>query len=286
MSSIGRFLNFGSSSQGNCIYIELEPIVNGLTKRYKLILEAGFDFNYILKMMTKNGISLNEIDGVLVTHEHADHSKAVLDFIKRGIPVFAPKETFDKLNVYASAKHRTLAYEWLEIFEGVSVLGLPMEHYDSDKKITNYAYIINLANDFNILFATDTKYIPQDLSNFKFDVILIEANYLEDTVSIALRDAQKTSNMNNIARYARLVDSHMSLENLARTLDGSISNNAKPFDLSKTKFIGLLHLSSNATTNTMYYKEFIKNYLIKTKDKTNVKDNINIRVLKKDGGFL
>jgi phosphoribosyl 1,2-cyclic phosphodiesterase len=285
MSKIGRFLNFGSSSEGNCYYIEL--LSNRLTKPYKLILELGFNYNETLKFLTKNNVSINEIDGVLISHWHSDHSKSVLDFVKRGFNVFAPKDVFEKQKIFSDEKFIMEEYKWKKLVDGIDVLPIPLEHFDNGERVNNFGYIIDVDDsDFTILFVTDTKFIPQDLSKFSFDMILIEANYLEDTTTFALREAQSTNNYANITRYSRLVDSHMSLENLARTLDGSIRENSKPFDLSKTKFIGLLHLSSNKTTNKMYYKEFLKNYLIKTKVKTNVKDNIDVRILKKEGGFL
>lgn len=285
MSKIGRFINFGSSSKGNCYYLEL--ISSQRETPYKLLLEVGFDFNYILKNLTQNRIKINEIDGVLVSHEHDDHAHAIRDFIKRGFEVYAPMETFEKYGVFWNDKNLMKEYEWKTLASGIRVLPLPLEHFDKGARVTTYGYIISIDNGaFNILFCTDTKYLPQDLSAWQFDMILIEANYLEDTTMYALRDAQENKDYGNISRYSRLVDSHMSLENLARTLDGSVNKEAKPFNLSRTQFIGLIHLSSNKQTNPVYYKEFIKNYLFKTKDKTNVKDNIDIRILKRDGGFL
>ena len=106
-----------------------------------------------------------------------------------------------------------------------------------------------------MLYVIDTRYIPQDLSQYKFDVIFIEANYLEDKVMWALT-LKESKNKGNIARYSRLVNSHMSLENLARTLDGSLTEDSKPFNLSKTKLIFLTHLSSGHLTNESYYKNF------------------------------
>ena len=97
---------------------------------------------------------------------------------------------------------------------------------------------------------------------------------------------KKSKNANNIARYSRLVDSHMSLENMVQTLDGSIRHGAKPFNLDKTKLIFLTHLSSNKQTNEQYYKEFTRNYLERTKSKTNKNDDLKIVVCKREGGFL
>ena len=101
-------------------------------------------------------------------------------------------------------------------------------------------------------------------------MIFIEANYLEDKVMWALRDAKRRKNKGNIARYSRLVNSHMSLENLARTLDGSLTEDSKPFNLSKTKLIFLTHLSSGHLTNESYYKIFLTEYLKQTKKENKI----------------
>ena len=284
MNKIGRLVNLGSSSQGNSFYIEL--LSERTTKPLRMLLEVGFDFNELLKRMVKSNIKLNDIDVVLVSHKHHDHSRSMLEFVKRGIPVYAPKQAFEEWNVFYQEQCLLEEYKWKKIGYGTHVMPIPLEHFDKGEKVETFGFILNVDNEFNMLFATDTKYIPQDLSKFSFDVIFIEANYLEDTVRYALQDAEKEKDENNISRYARLVDSHMSLENTVQTLDGSIRDGAKPFNLSKTKVIFLIHLSSNKMTNEQYYKTFTKNYLERTKHKTNANPKLDVVVCKREGGFL
>lgn len=284
VNKIGRLVNLGSSSQGNSFYIELLSEKN--TKPLRMLLEVGFDFNELLKRMVKNNIKLNDIDLVVVSHKHHDHSRSMIEFVRRGIPVYAPKQAFEEWNVFYQEQCLLKEYEWKKLDNGIQVMPLPLEHNDKNEKVETFGYIFNVDLTFNMLFATDTKYIPQDLSNFSFDVIFIEANYLEDTVRYALQDAEKHKNQGNISRYARLVDSHMSLENMVQTLDGSIRDGAKPFNLSKTQVVFLIHLSSNKMTNEQYYKEFTRNYLERTKNKTKKNSNLKVVVCKRDGGFL
>jgi len=283
-SKIGRLVNLGSSSKGNSFYIEL--LSNSLTKPLHILLEVGFDFNSLLKSMVKNNIDLNKIDLVLVTHKHHDHSVSMKEFVKRGIPVYAPMTAFEEWNIFYQEKYLTKAYDWKEIAKGIAILPIPLEHFDKGERVETFGYIFDIDNEFTMLFATDTKYIPQDLSQFKFDVVFLEANYLEDTIKYALLDAEKEKHQGNISRYARLVDSHMSLENMVQTLDGSIGSHSKPFDLSNTKLLFLIHLSSNRQTNEQYYKEFVRNYLNRVATKVKLNDKMKIVVCKRDGGFL
>jgi ribonuclease BN (tRNA processing enzyme) len=283
MDKIGRIVSLGSSSEGNAIYLEINR--NGYDKPFALLLEAGFSYSELLRRSNKFNVDFEKVETVLVSHHHRDHCEAVMELIIRGVKVYAPQTVFDNNGIYTDGEFIMHEYQWKRIADGINVLPIPLEHFDVDKRVTNYGYIIKIDDDFRILFATDTKYIPQDLSNFKFDVMFVEANYLEDVVTIALKDATDSNNYGNMKRYSRLVDSHMSLENLARTLDGSIRDGAKPYDLSKCKAIFLMHLSSNKQTNTTYYKEFLKRYLMQTKEKTCIKSDTKVVILKKEGGF-
>jgi ribonuclease BN (tRNA processing enzyme) len=169
---------------------------------------------------------------------------------------------------------------------GVEVYPLPMEHYDEDRKVVNYGYYIKVDDEFNILFVTDTKFIPQDLTDIKFDLIFIEANYLEDKVRFAFKDAENNRDYGKVARYKRLLDSHFSLENVARTLTGMINKNPKPYDLSNCKAIFLTHLSSGKDTNDSYYRQFLTNYLTANKELVKMPNDLKIIVMKQKGGML
>lgn len=275
-NGLGKILNLGSSSSGNLYYVEIRE--ESRDKPFILVIEAGFSYNEILRRLTKERIDINTVDVFLISHEHNDHSMGGRELASRGFKIYAPY-TLDYATEIIVEKR------WTYLSNNIKVLGFPLLHQDKGKDIYNLGYIISVGNDFNMLYVIDTRYIPQDLSQYKFDVIFIEANYLEDKVMWALRDAKRRQSKGNIARYSRLVNSHMSLENLARTLDGSLTEDSKPFDLSNTKLIFLTHLSSGALTNEAYYKVFLTEYLKQTKKKTKFKD-AKIVICKKDGGFL
>lgn len=112
-----------------------------------------------------------------------------------------------------------------------------------------FGFIFNDKEE-TILFITDFMCLNKNLSNFKFNKIFIECNYVEDIIE------NKISNEND--KYKRQINTHMSLENLVYLLSSNL------LDLSKCKEINLIHLSKELS-NYNLMKNTIENELkIKT----------------------
>ncbi len=58
-----------SGSSGNCIYYESDGV--------KLLIDAGISLKSVSERLIKNGINKDNIDGLLITHDHTDHSKSI-----------------------------------------------------------------------------------------------------------------------------------------------------------------------------------------------------------------
>jgi phosphoribosyl 1,2-cyclic phosphodiesterase len=80
------FCPLASGSKGNCIYLG--------TPTTKILIDAGISVKLIRERLAAIDVELEQIDAILVTHEHSDHIKA-LDILgcKLGIPVFANSDT-------------------------------------------------------------------------------------------------------------------------------------------------------------------------------------------------
>lgn len=75
-----------SGSKGNAIYVG--------TPQTKLLIDAGISGKAIKERLAEIGIALEEIDAVVVTHDHVDHIQGLRTLAyKYGIPVFANQET-------------------------------------------------------------------------------------------------------------------------------------------------------------------------------------------------
>ncbi len=74
--------SFGSGSSGNCYYF-------GTTER-GILIDAGISARTIHKYLKEMGLEFKNIMGVLVTHDHADHIRAVGTLGERvHLPIYA-----------------------------------------------------------------------------------------------------------------------------------------------------------------------------------------------------
>ena len=241
-----------SSSAGNAYYIEIprkdqEPV--------RLLVECGIKYFELNKKLVSEGIDLNKIDAVLITHGHNDHCAARNDLIKRGKKVFANQYlASSEETILSHNTSRYVAYNW-------KVSAFSVEHDAPDP----LGFIID-TNMETILFATDLKYIKYDLSSFKFDYIMIEANYDGQTIYFASEKARESNNRAEIVRYERLVHSHMSIANCIKTLN--------KLNLTKCKAIILMHLSDRHANELLFKK--------RVKEETST----NCLVCKKNGGLI
>ncbi len=82
-----QFCNLFSGSSGNCTYVA--------TENTRLLIDAGVSCNKIVKALEEIGVELDEIDAILITHEHTDHTKGLTTTYKKyHLPVFANEKTW------------------------------------------------------------------------------------------------------------------------------------------------------------------------------------------------
>ncbi len=85
-----RFCTLFSSSSGNCIFVS-----DGSTN---LLIDAGVSASKIVNALDSIGVSPNEIDGILVTHEHSDHISGVGVLTRKyNIPVYGNETTLSAM---------------------------------------------------------------------------------------------------------------------------------------------------------------------------------------------
>lgn len=249
---IGKIINLGSSSNGNSFFIEI--LRKGYTLPFGLLLDCGFSYDILKKKLRNEGLTMNDVNAVLITHKHGDHARSIANLVEVGKRVYAPQTTFDFYNVAVKNKRSIVkALEQKSIADGISIIPIPLEHQEiTGEMVENYGYIIDIQNEFRVLYFTDMKSIDFNLRPYKADLIIVEANYERRVIQFAIKN-QSMSEF-QIKHYRRVLHSHMSVQRTAKWLATQ--------DLTNTKTIILMHLTTNyQNRNSGKYKEIVINEL-------------------------
>ena len=221
-----------SSSSGNAYIVS--------DKDTRILLECGVTHKSLQKL---TGFSLSEIQGVLVSHEHKDHSKAVAELIKRGMDVYMSqgtaqalwgKEVCDDDNPSVSCADSSLctrepcmdAVKLIENMDQFNVGSFDIVPFTTFHDAREpLGFLIKSRVDGDVLaFATDTVNL-----RYKFpglNILAIEANYDKHIL-------ERSSRPDKLKQ--RIVNAHMEIDTLCDYL--------RSLDLSKCREIHLLHLS-------------------------------------------
>ena len=210
-----------SSSKGNCYLLD-----DGKTQ---ILIEAGITFNKLIRK-----VNISNISGVLVTHEHQDHAKAVSDLIRRGKRVYSAQETFSALGIEKNGLAKPIVEYQLQMIKTFAIIPFPTQH-DAAKPL---GFLIkSLLTNEVVLFATDTYYVKNKFEGLNY--IMIECNYANDIL-------EKRDNISK-KQKDRLYKSHFELENVKEFLRNQ--------DLSQVKEIYLMHLSSGNSDEERFKRE-------------------------------
>ena len=209
-----------SGSSGNCYLLENDDSC--------LVIEAGIRLSEVKKAL---GYNVSKICGCIITHEHKDHSGYVTEYLKNGIKCYMSAGTKDALNISSPFLQKITPKKVFEL-SGYKILPFDTKHDCSEP----VGYMINHAGCGNILFATDTYYLPNTFRGL--DYILIECNYSDKLLG----------SLDRVQRM-RLLRSHLSLD----TCIGALRAN----DLSRVKNIVLIHLS-NRHSNAAEFKAIVE----------------------------
>lgn len=85
-----KFCSISSGSSGNCLFID--------SKHTKLLIDSGISCKKVCEGLEIIGTSINDIDAILVTHEHSDHVQGIGTISQKfNIPVYANLETWNAM---------------------------------------------------------------------------------------------------------------------------------------------------------------------------------------------
>lgn len=204
-----------SGSSGNCYKISNEDTT--------LLIECGIPYKKIQQALN---FKVTDIDGVLVSHEHGDHSKACKDLIKAGVDLYMTKGTKEalKLDSHRVKGFKNFGDSYLEVDIGSFIIK-PFRTIHDAKEPVGFLICDILAKE-ELVFITDTQY---SIYSFSPDYFMMEVNYVREAIN-------KNGSIHGELR-ARIKENHMSLETAINLLERS--------DLSRLKKIYVMHLSDH-----------------------------------------
>jgi len=229
-----------SSSSGNCYVIQ--------NKQTTLMVEAGLDFKTTKSRLASLNIKLNDIDAVVITHQHRDHANVkTVEELSIYAPIIANAETLDSLTIQRKWRIK----EW----KSITIKTFEITAFEVDHDVAAFGYMIEDKDSAEkVLFINDTAFLRYNLSKHTFTRIMIECNHILDIVDM------------DDVRARRQIRSHLSLSGVVKAL--------KTLDLRKTNEIYLMHLSDTHSDEKRMTVEVEKTFGIPT------------YVCGKEGGFI
>lgn len=232
-----RSFALASGSSGNCFYVES---TNGI----KFLVDIGLSFKRVSDILSEKNISPQEISGLFITHEHADHICGLDVFIKNtNCNIYLTKGTFHALKLELNSKIVFISENEILKFEDIKVLVVPKSH-DAKEPVSfvfeNGGGKIGIFTDLGFVNSQTLEILK------KLDIIYFEANFCEDFLK-----------QNNFSiQYVNRLHSdlgHLSLKDTLEVLTKISNNNQK---------IVLSHISENTNSYENTYLK-VKTHLNK-----------------------
>lgn len=154
-----NFEILGSSSSGNCGLLR--------TDGSKILIDAGFSGKRIRELLAMVGESLDSLDAVFLTHEHADHAQGIRGLSCRAdLPVFANRDTADAVQAKVTKRVNWQVFQTGTAFTfrdlRVRSFAIPHDAYDP----VGYTFHWGTEGDLfsppsSMAWVTDLGYVPE-----------------------------------------------------------------------------------------------------------------------------
>ena len=168
------FMSFGSGSSGNCSYIG--------DRSGGFLIDAGVEVAKVVEGLRRNGISMDRVAGICLTHDHGDHIRDVYPLLRRyrHLRVYCTPKTLNGIlrrhNVSRRIKdyHSPVYKEFPFRIGNFEVTPFEVMHDGAD----NAGFFIT-NGDCRFAVATDLGCISERVDHYMrlANYIMIEANY-------------------------------------------------------------------------------------------------------------
>ncbi len=227
-----RFISLSSGSSGNCYFFTDDKV--------SFLVDAGVGPRTCGKKLAEYGLSLKQVDFILVTHDHIDHIKALgIIASKYSKPVYATSELLRALlNNVCTRNRLNSSLHSIEVGASATLCGVEVRPFAVCHDATQTVGYKLVLSGQTIVILTDCGQITAEvLENVsKADILLLESNYDSEMLQNGL--------------YPKILQDRISGGS------GHLSNNQAAEILMKTypnrtgqmKHIYLCHISANNNT--------------------------------------
>ncbi|PYI52414.1 MBL fold metallo-hydrolase [Paenibacillus flagellatus] len=166
-----RYTILASGSTGNSLLVDHEGT--------KVLVDAGLSAKKIEQLMEERGVKGEELDAILITHEHSDHIKGVGALArKHDLPVYANEKTWEALHKHLGE----LAEEKMVVMETGSVVefgSLQVESYAISHDAAEPVGYCFFDGEHKLSLATDLGYVSGKVKEkiADSDAIILESNH-------------------------------------------------------------------------------------------------------------
>ena len=247
-----KIQSFGSSSAGNAYILDDGASV--------LLIECGLTFKKLTTRLRGAGYTVSQLAGVLISHEHHDHSECWGQLVDYGLKVYASHGTIAALarkDGNMAKRMFPLAPEPGRDVSGPVVIGSYeviafRTFHDAAEPV---GFLIRSMHDGEkLVFATDTVNLAYRFPGV--NVLMLEANYAEDLIPEGRLPESVVKRIRN---------THMELGRLCEYL--------QTLDLTHCREIYLMHLSDGSSNEFLFHKAV----------KAVVPDRIRVYIFGKNG---
>ena len=162
----------GSGSSGNTTYIKGSSAT--------ILIDAGISLRQIKSRLKENGIEDVKYDGLLITHEHIDHTKYITSILKNNdMPLYINEKSYLSLNPDIFNNIKNMNHVFVNPFEKIKINDMEIEFFPLSHDTRECLGIIVRENGKKVVYVADTGYLETDYRTIlkDADCYLFEANY-------------------------------------------------------------------------------------------------------------
>jgi phosphoribosyl 1,2-cyclic phosphodiesterase len=172
MSGKMRLVTLASGSKGNC------TLISG--GEWNILIDAGISMRRIKQGLALCGLTLDDVDAILITHEHSDHVSALPMLAKHcNIPIYAPRTVAGHLRCAVAGVENSLRE--IPVGEDLAIGGATVRAFHTPHD-TDESVGYRISGECVFAIATDMGHVTEEVESglLGADAVMIEANHDPD----------------------------------------------------------------------------------------------------------